>query len=624
MPDYTYVLYRPLVTRLLPHVHARALTVKAVGLQGKSSTGRRLFEWLAAARPSPRLTVKALGMHFPAPAGIGAHVDLTGEGLRMWHYLGAGFTIVGPVSSDAGHETRLLHDVCGVLTGERDAANIRDVVPKLRDPMARGPVLVAVTGHDISSVIKDVAPHADGVIVPMPPSDRLHTLSVWAEQAGVPVIVELAADYPPEEAIRCTREAIAAGCAGVILTGSETRLLPAGRESGPFLLSHSCTLTRELRARFGRSLTIIGGPGVMTPSDAREALRSGADLIALYEGLIYAGPGLPRRINTSLMTRRSKPQSHSTAPVRPAAITGILLVAALLVATGVGGLTDALLTPRLTAELRAAHISPDGPLALFVLHNRVNLAGAMMCLGMLWGWLAWRYLRAGYAWAWWALALSGSTAAAGFLAGHLATLPQRTDTTIVILVAAAVYATSLVVSGRASRIPGALFTPGATAWLWSPAGRGRALLALAAIGLISGGAMITAVGHTRVFVPQDLQYLGDVDLIAETVAFVAADRLAFGTALLASGVAALPMVWCGLRPGSRALLTVLACAIMTALVPAVGIHPVIGYNDIGHLAPFIAIGVYCLAGTALLWRPMVTGMVDEFPDLWFKPVAGLH
>ncbi|AEF40939.1 beta/alpha barrel domain-containing protein [Hoyosella subflava] len=650
MPDYTYVVYRPIVTRLLSATLARKLTVNAVSFQGNFVWGRRLFEFMASARPSPGVARTVMGLRFASPAGVGPHVDLDGSGLRMWRHLGAGFTVVGPVSSEqrpkGASSTRMMHSLCGILTSVADAAYVDDVIPQLEDGLSRnGPVFVSATGPDVTAVLAKLGSRADAYIVPN--ADSREILADWATVTDRPVLVRLPVDLSPDEALRLGEHALAAGCAGLVLSGARTHLLPGGIEHGPFLRERAAALTRLLRSHFGKNLAVVAGPGIMTPDDARAALKNGADLLALFEGLIFAGPGLPRRINTAIRASRTPqsvvlpappPADVSRGPHRPA-LAGLGIVAGLLTLVGLAGLLSSLTAPRrwLASELGAANISAaavekaDGPLAAFIVHNRVNLAGAMVCLGLLWAWLALSPLREGKPWAWWTLLLSGSAATAGLLSAHLATLPQRTDKTAAIVAASILFFVSLILCFRSlpkeQRGIGTLAKPGATAWLWSPAGRGRALLALSGLGLVVGGLLITTVGHSAVLVPQDVKYLGvraeDLSLVSDQLsAFIAADRLAFGAMLLAAGIAVLPTVWCGLRPGARSLAVAVGAALAAALVPAIGIHPVIGYNDFGHLAPFIAIGLYALAGLALLWRPLsAAARPDRFPDLWVDPDA---
>jgi dihydroorotate dehydrogenase len=46
---------------------------------------------------------------------------------------------------------------------------------------------------------------------------------------------------------------------------------------------------------------IIGVGGIMSAQDAIEKLNAGADLIQIYTGFIYEGPGLIKSINKVLI-----------------------------------------------------------------------------------------------------------------------------------------------------------------------------------------------------------------------------------------------------------------------------------------------------------------------------------
>jgi dihydroorotate dehydrogenase len=69
-----------------------------------------------------------------------------------------------------------------------------------------------------------------------------------------------------------------------------------GLSGGP-LTARSTVVIRYLRERLGKDFPIIGVGGIMTPEDALEKLNAGADLIQLYTGFIYEGPGIVKRIN---------------------------------------------------------------------------------------------------------------------------------------------------------------------------------------------------------------------------------------------------------------------------------------------------------------------------------------
>lgn len=66
----------------------------------------------------------------------------------------------------------------------------------------------------------------------------------------------------------------------------------AGGLSGAPLTDASSLIIRKLRAGLPKGYPIIGVGGVMSPQDAVEKVRAGADLVQIYSGLIYKGPTL--------------------------------------------------------------------------------------------------------------------------------------------------------------------------------------------------------------------------------------------------------------------------------------------------------------------------------------------
>ena len=61
-------------------------------------------------------------------------------------------------------------------------------------------------------------------------------------------------------------------------------------------------MVRYLRDRLPRPLVIIGVGGIDSAEAALEKLEAGADLVQVYTGLIYEGPGLITRINEAFAT----------------------------------------------------------------------------------------------------------------------------------------------------------------------------------------------------------------------------------------------------------------------------------------------------------------------------------
>ena len=75
--------------------------------------------------------------------------------------------------------------------------------------------------------------------------------------------------------------------------------------SGEPLKERSNEVIRLLRKKLGPNFPIIGVGGVMTPEDAIEKFKSGADLIQLYTGFVYEGPNIVKRINKALISQNN-------------------------------------------------------------------------------------------------------------------------------------------------------------------------------------------------------------------------------------------------------------------------------------------------------------------------------
>lgn len=70
---------------------------------------------------------------------------------------------------------------------------------------------------------------------------------------------------------------------------------PGGLSGAP-LRNRSNEVIRFIREKMGPEFPIIGVGGIMSAHDAAEKLKAGANLIQLYTGFIYEGPGLVKKI----------------------------------------------------------------------------------------------------------------------------------------------------------------------------------------------------------------------------------------------------------------------------------------------------------------------------------------
>ncbi len=87
------------------------------------------------------------------------------------------------------------------------------------------------------------------------------------------------------------------------LNASKERLQQIGNGgvSGQPIKDQSTRVIKYLADTSNKSFPIIGVGGIHSAEDAIEKLNAGADLVQVYTGFIYEGPGLIKRINKALL-----------------------------------------------------------------------------------------------------------------------------------------------------------------------------------------------------------------------------------------------------------------------------------------------------------------------------------
>jgi dihydroorotate dehydrogenase len=79
-----------------------------------------------------------------------------------------------------------------------------------------------------------------------------------------------------------------------------------GGLSGKPLAERSTEVIRYLREKLGKNYPIIGVGGIMSPQDAIDKIKAGADLIQIYTGFVYEGPAFIKAINKALVKDANK------------------------------------------------------------------------------------------------------------------------------------------------------------------------------------------------------------------------------------------------------------------------------------------------------------------------------
>ena len=74
-----------------------------------------------------------------------------------------------------------------------------------------------------------------------------------------------------------------------------------GGLSGQPIKELSTKVIRYLAQNSNKAFPIIGVGGIHSAKDALDKIEAGADLVQIYTGFIYEGPGLIKKINKALL-----------------------------------------------------------------------------------------------------------------------------------------------------------------------------------------------------------------------------------------------------------------------------------------------------------------------------------
>jgi len=276
------------------------------------------------------------GREFPNPVGLAAGFDKNAVAVPAMATLGFGFIEVGTVTPrpqpgnprprlfrHSGEES--LQNALGFNNGGMEALGqgLADLYPfslplginvgknKATSPKA------ALADYEV--LIRGLHPLCDYVVVnlssPNTPGLRdlqneeflRAVLAVAAEVTAKPVLVKIAPDLEPADAVTLSRVAVDAGAAGIVATNTSVdyslvrQPKDFGGISGRAIREKSfrifAAVAREL---FGRAVLVSVG-GIDSGAEAYRRIRAGASLVQLYTALVYHGPSLPRRINEELL-----------------------------------------------------------------------------------------------------------------------------------------------------------------------------------------------------------------------------------------------------------------------------------------------------------------------------------
>jgi dihydroorotate dehydrogenase len=650
MPDWSYrTVLRPMLFAL-PARTARDLSLATMGALGSVWPGRLLIDLLGHMRPADGLAVTVAGLVFPSRMGLGSGLD---PGLRATSALarfGCGFVEVGPIVGESRRGGLLERDGASdtlVVADPPDGMHFVGAVARLSRVHASGAVILArldasgvgdpdASRKEIAAAIAALSPHVAGFTVSCggsswtPDAWRgvVDALLVAAQEAARPLFLVV----PPRGSAADRRARLDAGlgCNGFVVDGS-ARVGEGQRIMGRRLRVDALETVRAIRDTCGPSVPILASAGIHEPQDALDAIAAGADLVALDSGLVFGGPGLPKRVNEALEAVSSPapgdaPGAHpggASAGSKPR-VAEMSWSWTLLMGIGMLGgsvLAFAIATTRVVLPydeqfvgLTRYQLHAINPHLLpFLTHDRVTLAGAMTSIGVLYASLSWFGSRRGRHWAQVAIVASSFAGFASFFLflgfGYFDPFHAFVTAILFQLLLLGVHGRP----GARSGMPPPMLVEdrGWRLGLWGQLG-----LVVQGVGFIGAGLIISAIGATHVFVHEDLEFLGTTaDALAAAksnlVPLVAHDRATLGGMLLANGLAILLTALWGYRPGERWLWWTLLAAGLPGYAAAIGVHFAVGYESALHLAPaFLGLGLFAAALTAS-WPSLCRRQPDQ-------------
>ncbi len=305
---------------------------------------RALASGMVPAMPGdadPLLARDLLGLRFPNPIGMAAGFSKDGEAVDGLFSLGFGFVEVGTVTplpqpgnpkprlfrlpedralinrfgfNSRGHDALLERlasrsgktGILGINVGaNKDSADrIEDYVLGVRRFAASAAYLTINISSPNTPGLRDLQEKAFL-------GDLLARVGAARDAAPTrrPLLLKIAPDLDDAALETIVGTAIDAKMDGMIVSNTtiarerlkNPNAAEAGGLSGWPLMRRSNIMIAKVRRLAGNRLVLVGAGGVHSPETAFVKIAAGADLVQLYTGFIYEGPGLPAQILTGLV-----------------------------------------------------------------------------------------------------------------------------------------------------------------------------------------------------------------------------------------------------------------------------------------------------------------------------------
>ena len=284
------------------------------------------------------LEQQLFGRTFLNPVGLGAGFDKNATMIRGMQALGFGFTEIGtvtPLPQPGNPKPRMFRHVEEQSLQNAMGFNNEGMYSVQKRLQERYPFTTPIGVNigknkttaesnalsDYMQLIRGLHALGDYLVVNLssPNTPGLRDLQNEAFIASLfdgaktltdkPILLKIAPDMTPEQAVDLTSLAVEKGADGIIATNTTVDYSlvaqpeTIGGLSGKVLKEKSFALFEAVaKALYGKT-TLISVGGIDSPDEAYRRIKAGASLVQVYTALIYGGPGLIGDINRGLVQR---------------------------------------------------------------------------------------------------------------------------------------------------------------------------------------------------------------------------------------------------------------------------------------------------------------------------------
>jgi dihydroorotate dehydrogenase len=300
----------------------------------------KLFQWIYEVK-NPKLESEVFGLKFKNPVGLAAGFDKNAKYIDELEALGFGFIEIGtvtPLPQEGNEKPRLFRlkkdeAIINRLGFNNDGADA--IVERLKARKSKliiggniGKNKITPNENAVDDYVicfNKLFDYVDYFVVnvssPNTPNlrelqekDKLEALLVTLQKLNEskgktkPILLKIAPDLTNEQLEDIAEIVKNSGIAGLISSNTtisrenlmtdakEVEAIGAGGVSGAPLLQASNFILNTISDKIQKQTPVIGVGGIIKPVDALTKFENGADMVQIYTGFVYSGPGLVKGI----------------------------------------------------------------------------------------------------------------------------------------------------------------------------------------------------------------------------------------------------------------------------------------------------------------------------------------